>query len=151
MYITSVCSSDIVDSEDIHVLLILKTYTSQMPLTTFIIMFYQSRNFLSNQFSPHPSVRGFCLLKCMNDHCFQNFFDRSSRASKAIGCYQFQHLMPPVIPSTSQGLHILPHLIQGSCQLVAGPRYLPGLSVCLLPCPQSGPSWTPRFSMQMWG
>ena len=28
--------------------------------------------------------------------------------------------------------------------MVAGPRYLPGLSVCLLPCPQPGPSWTPR-------
>ena len=57
-----------------------------------------------------------------------------------LGCYQFQPLMTHpgyqlFLPHPK--VYILTHLIQGSCQVVAGPRYLPGLSVCFLPCPQS--------------
>ena len=94
------------------VLLILKTYTccdsKDIHLTNAIDHFNSQIEKLSviSIFSSPVSQR--LLSSKVNDHCFLNLFYRSSRASKAIGCYQFQHLMPPVIPFTSQGLHLTP-------------------------------------------
>ena len=54
IYIASFCSSGVYDTDDIYL---------TMPWTTSILMFLQLRNFLSILWSPHLSVRSFCLQK----------------------------------------------------------------------------------------
>ena len=140
------------------VLLILKTYTccwsKDIHLTNAIDHFYYhvspiEKLSVKSIFSSPVSQR--LLSSKVNDHCFQNFFDRSSRASKAIGCYQFQHLMPPVIPSTSQRLHLDPIEFRVAVNWWLGLDTSQGSQCAFCPAHSLDPLWTPRFSMQMWG
>ena len=83
-YIASVCSSGVVDSEGIHLTNALDHFYSHVsPIEKLSV-----NSFISS----HVSQK--LLSSKVNDHCFQNLFDQSSPANKAIGCYQFQPLMP---------------------------------------------------------
>ena len=73
-YIASVCSSGVVDSEDIHLTNAIDHFNSHVsPIEKLSV----------NSIISHPSVRSFCMSSKVNDHCFQNLFDRFSLANKA--------------------------------------------------------------------
>ena len=131
-FIASFCCSGVYDTDDIHIHLtnaLDHLYSHVSPIEKLSV----------NSVVSSP-VSQKLLFSKVNAICFQGLFDQSSPANKA-------RLLPvsalhvtswlSVIPSTSLALH-LDHY-QGSSQVVAGPRCLPGFSVCFLPCPQSGP------------
>ena len=73
VYIASVCSSGVVDSEDIHLTNAVDHFNSQVsPIENLSVNWIIS--------SP---VSQKLLSSKVNDHCFQNLFDRSSPANKA--------------------------------------------------------------------
>ena len=100
-YIASVCSSGVVDSEDIHLTNAVDHFNSQVsPI----------ENLSVNSIVSSP-VSQKLLSSKVNDHCFQNLFDRSSPANKArLLSVSVPHATSwlSVIPSTSQGLHLDP-------------------------------------------
>ena len=101
VYIASVCSSGVVDSEDIHLTNAVDHFNSQVsPIENLSVNWIIS--------SP---VSQKLLSSKVNDHCFQNLFDRSSPANKArLLSVSAPHATSwlSVIPSTSQGLHLDP-------------------------------------------
>eukprot|EP00731_Ephydatia_muelleri_P011551 Em0006g445a len=90
-YIASVCSAGVVDSEDIHLTNAIDHFNSHV----------SSIEILSVNSIISSPVRQKLLSSKVNDHCFQNLFDRSSPANKA-------RLLSVSAPSTSQGLHLDP-------------------------------------------
>ena len=89
-YITSVCSSGVVDSEDIHLTNAIDHFNShvspieKLPLSIPDLLTHQ------------PEVK-------VNDHCFQNLLARLLSVSAPHATSWLS-----VIPSTSQGLHLDP-------------------------------------------
>ena len=82
-YIASVCSSGIVDSEDIHLTNAIDHFNSHVsPIEKLSV----------NSIISSP-VSQKLLSSKVNDHCFQDLFYRSSPANKA-RLLQFQLLMP---------------------------------------------------------
>ena len=142
-FIASFCSSGMYDTDDIHLTNALDHFNSTVaPIEKLSV----------NSVVSSP-VSQKLLSSKVNDYCFQVLFDQSSPANKArLLSVSAPHATSwlSVIPSTSLALHLDP-IEFSSCQVVARPRYLLGFSVCFLPCPQSGPSWTPCINMQMWG
>ena len=99
-YIASVCSSGVVDSEDIHLTNAIDHFTHVSPIEKLSV-----NSFISSPISQK------LLSSKVNDHCFQNLFDRSSPANKArLLSVSAPHATSwlSVIPSTSQGLHLDP-------------------------------------------
>ena len=100
-YIASVCSSSVVDSEDIHLTNAIDHFNSHVsPIEKLSV----------NSIISSP-VRQKLLSSKVNDHYFQDLFDRSSPANKArLLSVSAPHATPwlSVIPSTSQGLHLDP-------------------------------------------
>ena len=90
-YIASVCSAGVVDSEDIHLTNAIDHFNSHVSSIEKLSV---------NSIITSP-VRQKLLSSKVNDHCFQNLFDRSSPANKA-------RLLSVSAPSTSQGLHLDP-------------------------------------------
>ena len=99
-YIASVCSSGVVDSEDIHLTNAIDHFTHVSPIEKLSV-----NSIISSPISQK------LLSSKVNDHCFQNLFDRSSPANKArLLSVSAPHATSwlSVIPSTSQGLHLDP-------------------------------------------
>ena len=100
-YIASVCSSGVVDSEDIHLTNAIDHFNSHVsPIEKLSV----------NSIISSP-VSQKLLSSKVNDLCFQDLFDRSSPANKArLLSVSAPHATSwlSVIPSTSQGLHLDP-------------------------------------------
>ena len=100
-YIASVCSSSVVDSEDIHLTNAIDHFNSHVsPIEKLSV----------NSIISSP-VSQKLLSSKVNDHCFQDLFDRSPPANKArLLSVSAPHATSwlSVIPSTSQGLHLDP-------------------------------------------
>eukprot|EP00731_Ephydatia_muelleri_P002754 Em0001g2754a len=100
-YIASVCSSGVVDSKDIHLTNAIDRFNSHVsPIEKLSV----------NSIISSP-VSQKLLSSKVNDHCFQDLFDRSSPANKArLLSVSAPHATSwlSVIPSTSQGLHLDP-------------------------------------------
>eukprot|EP00731_Ephydatia_muelleri_P005873 Em0003g121a len=100
-YIASVCSSSVVDSEDIHLTNAIDHFNSHVsPIEKLSV----------NSIISSP-VSQKLLSSKVNDHCFQDLFDRSSPANKArLLSVSAPHATSwlSVIPSTSQGLNLDP-------------------------------------------
>ena len=100
-YIASVCSSSVVDSEDIHLTNAIDHFNSHVsPIEKLSV----------NSIISSP-VSQKLLSSKVNDHCFQDLFDRSSPANKVrLLSVSAPHATSwlSVIPSTSQGLHLDP-------------------------------------------
>ncbi|KAL5510481.1 hypothetical protein EMCRGX_G006034 [Ephydatia muelleri] len=100
-YIASVCSSGVVDSEDIHLPNAIDHFNSHVsPIEKLSV----------NSIISSP-VSQKLLSSKVNDHCFQDLFYRSSPANKArLLSVSAPHATSwiSVIPSTSQGLHLDP-------------------------------------------
>ena len=100
-YIASVCSSSVVDSEDIHLTNAIDHFNSHLsPIEKLSV----------NSIISSP-VRQKLLSSKVNDHCFYNLFDQSSPANKArLLSVSAPHATSwlSVIPCTSQGLHLDP-------------------------------------------
>ena len=100
-YIASVCSSGVVDSEDIHLTNAIDHFNSHVsPIEKLSV----------NSIISSP-VSQKLLSSKVNDLCFQDLFNRSSPANKArLLSVSAPHATSwlSVIPSTSQGLHLDP-------------------------------------------
>ena len=100
-YIASVCSSGVVDSEDIHLTNAIDHFNSHVsPIEKLSV----------NSIISSP-VSQKLLSSNVNDLCFEDLFDRSSPANKArLLSVSAPHATSwlSVIPSTSQGLHLDP-------------------------------------------
>ena len=127
-YIASVCSSGVVDSEDIHLTNAIDHFNSHVsPIEKLSV----------NSIISSP-VSQKLLSSKVNDHCFQNRFDRSSSANNArLLSVSAPHATSwlSVIPSTSQGLHLDPIEFRVAVKWWLGLDTYQG-SQC---CPQSGP------------
>ena len=99
--LASVCSSSVVDSEDIHLTYTIDQFNSHVsPIGKLSV----------NSIISSP-VSQKLLSSKVNDHCFQNLFDRSFPANKArLLSVSAPHATSrlSVIPSTSQGLLLDP-------------------------------------------
>ena len=99
--LASVCSSSVADSEDIHLTYTIDQFNSHVsPIGKLSV----------NSIISSP-VSQKLLSSKVNDHCFQNLFDRSSPANKArLLSVSAPHATSrlSVIPSTSQGLLLDP-------------------------------------------
>ena len=100
-YIASVCSSGVVDSEDIHLTNAIDHFNSHVsPIEKLSV----------NSIISSP-VSQKLLSSKVNDLCFQDLFNQSSPANKArLLSVSAPHATSwlSVIPSTSQGLHLDP-------------------------------------------
>ena len=98
VYIASVCSSSVVDSEDIHLTNAIDHFNSHVsPIEKLSV----------NSIISSP-IRQKLLSSKVNDHCFQNLFDQSSPARLLSVSAPHATSWLSVIPCTSQGLHLDP-------------------------------------------
>ena len=82
-FITSVCSSGVVDSEDIHLTNAIDHFNCHVsPIEK-----HSDKSIISSPVSQK------LLSSKVNDHCFQNLLDRSSPANKAISFSPSCHIL----------------------------------------------------------